>query len=550
MSAAVQELVEDMGEILTLDQALKRGKTIDSYLDEANYTIDAEYIPSDFALGFVAFIKLVNGEEGEENSTPLVHFYMLDSVTAGGKKIANLCARGMAKTTIFGEYMFLYLAVYGKLPGLGRVNLALYVSDSIENGVKNMRKNIEHRYENSDFMKKYVPKVRFTDVRWEFTNIDGRTLIVKGYGAQTGVRGAKELGTRPQFAVLDDLVSDEDARSPTVIASIEDTVHKAVTFALHPTKSMIIWSGTPFNAGDPLYKAVESGAWTVNVFPICEHFPCSRKDFVSAWPDRMTYDYVLEKYNDAMALGRPDTFNQELMLRIMSDSERLVKDSQILWYSRETLLKNKEQFNFYITSDFATSEKEASDYSIICVWAYNSKGQWFFVDGICKRQTMDKNINALFKFAQKWRPQAVGIEVSGQQAGFMSWIMSEQMERQIYFTLASDKDSGEPGLRPITDKLKRFNVVQPWFALHLMFFPVELKTSEVLAEGMNELRLIAVGGFRSKHDDFIDNVSMLGMLDPYKPSETPELTEQEGNVNYWEFDKPDDTTSRLDSYLA
>jgi hypothetical protein len=83
-----------------------------------------------------------------------------------------------------GEYLFLYLAVYGKLPGFGEINLALYVSDSIENGVKNMRKNLEYRWENSDFLRKYIPVIKFTDIRWEFTNIDGKKLIVKGYGAQ------------------------------------------------------------------------------------------------------------------------------------------------------------------------------------------------------------------------------------------------------------------------------------------------------------------------------------------------------------------------------
>ena len=91
-------------------------------------------------------IKLVNGDEGEENSSPVMHYHMLDQVAYGGPNICNMCARGTAKTTLLGEYLFLYLAVYGKLPGFGKINLALYVSDSIENGVKNMRKNLEFRW--------------------------------------------------------------------------------------------------------------------------------------------------------------------------------------------------------------------------------------------------------------------------------------------------------------------------------------------------------------------------------------------------------------------
>lgn len=542
MGAAVKDVLAELTDLPT-------GKSVEEYLVDISYRVDPAYVPTDFALGFIAFIKLVNGEQGEENKTPLVHFYMLDTLVSGARSIANLCCRGSAKTTLFGEYLILYLAVYGYLPSFGKVSLVLYVSDSIENGVKNMRKNLEYRYENSDFLKKYVPKIRLTDVRWEFCNADGKTLIVKGYGALTGVRGAKELGTRPQIAILDDLISDEDARSPTVIANVEDTVYKALSFALHPTNSMMIWSGTPFNAGDPLYKAVESGAWTVNVYPVCEHFPCSREDFVSAWPDRFTYDYVLGKYNTSVALGRIDTFNQELMLRIMSDEDRLIKDSHILWYSLAALERNKGSFNFYITTDFATSEKQASDYSVISVWAHNSKGDWFYVDGVCRRQTMDKNVNDLFRLAQKWSPQGVGIEVSGQQNGFISWITSEMLDRGIYFNLSSDKNSGEPGIRPATDKMKRFTVVQPLFAAHKMFFPVELKETPALQEGMNELQLVAIGGFKSKRDDFLDTVSMLALIDAWKPSGEVEMS-RDTVRNYWEHDDDTPIRSSLDSYLV
>ena len=297
---------------------------VEQYLNATDYAVDAYYVPSEFALEFVSFIKLVNGGQGEEHMTPVVHYKMLDTLTKRGERVINLCHRGVAKTTLMGEYLFLYIATYGEIPGFGRVDLAIYVSDSIENGVKNMRKNLEFRWENSDFLRQYVPETRFTDIRWEFKNVDGKTFIVKGYGAKTGVRGAKELGIRPQLAVLDDLISDEDARSVTVISAVEDTVYKAVDYALHPTRNLIIWSGTPFNAKDPLYKAVESGAWGVNVFPVCETFPCEEKDFRGSWPDRFTYAYVKNKYDKAVLAGKLETFNQELMLRIMSEEDRMV----------------------------------------------------------------------------------------------------------------------------------------------------------------------------------------------------------------------------------
>lgn len=523
---------------------------VEDYLDNTDYSNSERYVPSDFALEFVTFIKLVNGVQGEEHKTPLVHYRMLDTLTEGGKRVINLCHRGIAKTTVMGEYLFLYIATYGEIPGFGNVDLALYVSDSIENGVKNMRKNLEFRWDNSDFLKQYVPEIRFTDIRWEFKNADGKVFIVKGYGAKTGVRGAKEMGKRPQLAVLDDLISDEDARSTTVISAVEDTVYKAVNYALHPTKNMIIWSGTPFNAKDPLYKAVESGAWAVNVFPVCEQFPCTREEFRGSWPDRFTYEYVKEQYDNAVKLGKVETFNQELMLRIMSEEDRMIQDSDISWYKIDAVLRNKHRFNFYITTDYATSLKDKADYSVTSVWAYNNVGDWLWVDGVCKRQLMDKNIDDLFRLAQLYRPQAVGIEVTGQQGGFIQWIQNEMMNRNIYFPLASEGNENKPGIRPNTNKMVRFNTVVPLFKAHKIFFPIEKKSELTMQEAMNELSLVSVSGFRSKHDDFLDTISMLSSLTPWKPSEEAPMRESGKSEGMWDVDVEDDPSDRMASYIV
>ena len=526
-------------------------KTVDEWLNDISYEIDPNYVPSEFALEFVNFIKMVNGGEGEEHKTPVVHYKMLDQLAGKKQNIANMCARGFAKTSLFAEYLFLYIAVYGEIPQFGSVVLALYVSDSIENGVKNMRKNLEFRWEESEFLQEYVPKIKFTDVRWEFINKFGKKFVVKGYGAKTGVRGAKEMARRPDLAVLDDLISDDDARSPTVIAAVEDTVYKAIDYALHPTKRKTVWSGTPFNAKDPLYKAVESGAWHVNVFPVCEQFPCEKEDFVGGWPDRFDYQYVVTQYNKAKRVGKVDTFNQELMLRIMSEEERLIKDSDIGWYKHRNVKNNIGAFNFYITTDFAVSERESADWSVLNVWALNNNGDWFWVDGVCRKMLMDKSIGHLFRLAQKWNPQSVGIEITGQQGGFIQWIQSEMQVRNIYFTIASAIGSSKPGLRPTKDKMSRFQTnAVPLFKAGKIFFPEELRESEELREMLEELRLATIKGFKSKHDDQIDTITQLGEIETWRPSEISANVDESGKTVSSIWDDEEEDTSDESSYFV
>ena len=494
--------------------------TVEEHLNGVDYSDNGSYIPTKFSAGFLAFIQMAN-DGNLENKSPVIHYKVIDkfdaphNVKAG--RIINLMHRGLAKTTLV-RYLILYIAAFGELPHFGHVGLAIYVSDSIENGVKNMRKNLEYQWENSKFLQEWIPEAKFTDIRWEFKNKDGKSFVVKGYGAKTGVRGVSELNIRPKLALLDDLLSDSDARSATVIADIEDTVYNAVKFALHPEHNKIIWNGTPFNAADPLYKAVESGAWEVNVYPVCERYPCTREEFKGSWEDRFSYDYVKKEYEDAVQVGRMHSFDQELMLRIMSDEDRMITEDDLRWYESKDLPQLLPFLNIYVTTDWATSERQSADFSGTNAWGINNNGDWYWLAGVCVRQTMDKNIETLFNYVTNYRPISVGIEVSGQQGGFIPWIKQEMVRRNTFFTLASSNNGGREGIKPSTDKLQRFNVVVPWFKQGKMYFPQDKQaTDPALREMLSEIRLVSPAGFKSKHDDQLDNVSQLALLNAYKP---------------------------------
>jgi hypothetical protein len=277
-------------------------QSLDEWLDQVEYghLNSSNYVPSDFALTFMNFIKLVNGSTGESNKTPPVHMKMLDKIVEPSSYIANLCFRGSGKTTLFMEYFSLFLGMFGILPGFGVVDAMIYVSDSMDNGVKSARKNIEFRYYNSPFLMEWIPKATFTDNYIEFTNREGHRLGIKMFGAKTGLRGTKIFGKRPTLAVLDDLVSDDDAKSKAAMVAIKDTIYKGVNHALDPTKRKVIFNGTPFHTEDILIEAVESGAWDVNVWPVCERFPCTREEFQGAWEDRFSFDYIQNQYDIAL----------------------------------------------------------------------------------------------------------------------------------------------------------------------------------------------------------------------------------------------------------
>ena len=66
---------------------------------------------------------------------------------------------------------------------------------------------------------------------------------------------------------------------------------------------------------------------------------------------------------------------------------------------------------------------------------------------------------------------------------------------------------------------------------------------------MEELSLASAAGFKSKHDDFIDTISMLGSLNSWRPSQEVESSIDDNNSVIW---SDDDTEkfSHYDSYIV
>lgn len=521
------------------------GLDLDARLNHLDYGLFfKDYRPTPFAVEYINFIKLVNGATGEENESPIIHYDMVDQLVPTEKEkflqLLFVSFRGSAKTTELHEYMILYLATYGKLPGFGTVNVGMYISDTMENGVKSMRNNLEFRWNHSAFLQKYVPYTRFTDIRWEFGNADGKKLTFRGFGATTGVRGFKEYGERPTWCGMDDLMSDKNAESPTITNDIKKIVYRAARQAMHPKKRMIIWTGTPFNKSDPLYEATGSGAWRTRIYPICEKFPVAKKDFVGAWEDRFPYEFVKNEYDSLLKSGEISSFNQELMLRITSDEDRLVQDEDIVWYSRDKVIQHKNRYNFYITTDLTTSDKKRADFAVISVWAYTNNSDWLLVDGICKRQLMDQSMKDLFRFVSVYRPLEVGIEINGQQQGFIQWIKNEMVDKNIFFNLAGKGNT--EGVRRTGRKIDAFKLVVPIIKAKKLWLPTELKDHELVVEMMEEFRYATNQEFKSKHDDVADTVSMLLDLEAYKPSavDKPSFVDSEDGRFAWFEDDDDD----------
>lgn len=503
------------------------------------------YIPTEEALKFIAFVRATGNEEF---SSPEVHYRMADQLFSGREEDRNTlieCSRGVGKSTV-AEYAVIYAAALGVWPGFGACPFIIFLGASAEGNVKQFFKNVASKISNSPLLSSVLDVKRQTDKEIELVNKDGVEMFIAGKGMNVNWRGARSPnGDRPSLLLADDVLHNDSATSESIRNTIDTNWFASALPALAP-KHKIIYIGTPISENDLLHKLKNSGTYSVVQFPLCDRFPVPKEEYRSVWPDRFTYEYTDKMYRQFESAGKAQLFYQEYMLEVTDLSTLLVDEDDIKWFDPSMVKKNIGSYNIYITTDFATSTKKSADFSTIGVWAISNNSDWLLVDGQCKRQTMQENINDLFGFVRRWKPLSVGIESSGQQGGFISILEEQMMNQNSWFSFAKKPGSKEPGIRPIKDKVHRFVTgVQPKFKQNKVWLPkpellavTNPRLLELVQELVAELsKFTLAGGVTSlKHDDALDLLNQLSEMELFVPSveaeQVPEYWAKEDG-NFW-----------------
>lgn len=485
---------------------------------------ETPYIPTEEALKFIAFVRAGGLEE---NISPEAHYKIADVLFSSEHsdwKVVIECLRGMGKSTLL-EYVYMYVSAQGRWPGFGEASFWVFLGANQEGNVKMFFKNVASKVNNSAFYSSVLEVQRQTDTDIELKNQAGFVTSVAGRGMNTNWRGIRSSdGKRPSVLLADDVLPNDVMTSEVIRKTIETNWYNSALPALNPIKHKIVYIGTPLSEADLLHKLKNSGVYKVIRFPLCSKFPCSEEEYDSVWPDRYSYRYARDMYKQYEASGTTQSFYTEYMLQVTDLATLLVDEEDIRWYDPSVMIKNRSAYNFYITTDFATSTNKSADYSVISVWAIGATDDWLLADGQCKRQTMQENLEDLFKYVRKWRPLSVGIESSGQQGGFLSIIDEMMITTGTFFTLARKRGSKEPGIRPVKDKMHRFVTgVQPKFKQRKVWIPKpDLLTArpdflDHVTELLTELsKLTLAGGVKAlKHDDAIDTLSMLSEMETF-----------------------------------
>lgn len=530
-------------------------------LDLALDTIDLSfngYSPSEDALEFFVLMRMVMGEDFEF-TTPLFHYWLVDlmfgnitrdhypyskevrdTITINTKRICIVASRGIAKSTVVTAFYPVYCAIKGRTPDGMRTEFHLLVAASQQGGGRVMAKAIQSLCEDSIFCQNYFESMRFTETESEFIRkgegkVKNRVFLARYIGIGGGIRGVRSnIGAeRPDHIIFDDVILNSDtAYSDTIMSSLRTTIKADAVNALKGGGRGKIFSvATPFHLLDPVIEMLTSGAYTPVAIPICEKIyeGMPRHEFKGAWESMHPYDSVTEQYENAIASNATREFNQERMLRISSDEDRMIQDGMIEWYSRKTLLKDIGAYSIYITTDFTTTSEAKSDFSAMAVWALNSNRDIFLVDLCVRRQGIGEQYEELFRMVNFWSSHGksveVGVEVDGQQKAHIFALKEMMLKRSEWFTFARQKGAkfGSEGINSKStggNKHQRFRMMLPLFQNAKIHFPYELEDTPDMKEALTQLKYTTWEAFGG-HDDFCDVVSQLGMIEIIYPMVSP-----------------------------
>lgn len=561
--------------------------SVELLLDYVDLKLDW-YIPSIDAIKFFNFIRLCLGEE-PENLNSKAHYFFIDCIFQSKCVKPYFDVRGMDFNDLKGNtlilssrefsksvlivYFILYMASGEKVPNFGKVNFGIYVSDRMDGNVKITMETIESLYLGSTYLQSLFEWTHFTDKAVEFirkpvtrkeieeynlhirnggreSNVKSRAkrkFKLQGIGSSGG-RGSRSGLDRPQFAIFDDLIANEkDAYSQAVLEAIESTIEADIGSSLSGGGNFKVIIGTAYHTNDPVYKRVTEGSYLPVVFPKAEVPPhgdiysskgvlvtpaMTKEKFVSVWDDRHPFSKQRKAYalaEKAYAKGKPKklkTINQEFYVRVTSEHERLIKESDILWENLTHVCANGKDYKWYITTDFTTTNNISSDNSVCFLWAVDYREHWYLIDVSVAKKTISEQYqdtldmyNKAMKYGAYWCD--VGVEIDGQQSLHLINLENYADKQGVNITFASQKmplgkKATWVGIRSkgSGDKLWRLKLVAEQYHNRQVHFNTSMKyTSKGLNILERELKMTTYSEIKASSDDALDGLSQLALID-------------------------------------
>jgi predicted phage terminase large subunit-like protein len=341
------------------------------------------------------------------------------------------------------------------------------ILSSSENTAEDILENIKAEIEENVLI--YEDFGDLKTERWRKDEIklkNGAVIVSKGINSS--IRGLRKREHRPTLVLLDDVMKDETAFSP----SLREKLYRKFKRAILPLgkDALIIVTNTILHNDDlpsRLLKEIEEGRlpdWVGLRFSAIT--PSGAPLWPSYWP--------LEKLERKKLEIGSVHFATEYMNEPLSDEDRLFKEEWITYYDSE--LPPLEELQISVGVDPATG-KQHGDFSAIVVVGKDKRGVIYVLYTYIRKVSPTALMEELFRVYQQFKPRVIVFEEVAFQEVFKKWILEEGSKRGLHLPVKGVKPKGSKEVRatalaPLMENgLLKFKENQKELLEQLLTFP-------------------------------------------------------------------------------
>jgi len=440
--------------------------------------------------------------------TPRFHWEAWELFCSPATYVAIAAPRGHAKTTAFTHAYTLAKVL------LREADFVLIVSDTETQAIEFLGDIKTELAENEGLRKTFGIKKLLRDTE---NNVicrldDGHTFRLLAKGSEQKVRGLKWKGRRPNLIVGDDLENDESVANP----ARREKFRKWVFNALLPCGAdncLYRFSGTILHLDSWLNRVLEDPKW------VTKRFRAHNPDFSEIlWPEKFSRER-LEGIRQLYAnQGDLSGYSQEYLNDPIDEGNAFFRKQDFIPMDNQDRLSPK---NYVAAADFAISETEKADFTVILVAGIDENGLIHIVDVRRGRWDSLEIIDELFSVQKRYGIEVFTFETEKIDKALGPFINARMIQSGEYLNIHK--------VTPSKSKLLRGRSIQAKMKAGAVRFDTEADWYPAME---SELMAMTNAGSKGRNDDTFDAFAYIGMtIEHYRDAMSPKESEE---YDYWQ----------------
>ena len=343
---------------------------------------------------------------------------------------------------------------------------------------------------------------------------DGYQFRIVAKGSEQKVRGLKWRNRRPDLIVGDDLENDEMVMNRDRREKFRNWFYKALLPCGSDTCKVRI-VGTILHLDSLLERLLNDTSWTT------KRYKAHNEDFTEIlWPEKFTKERLQRIRQGYIQQGMPEGYSQEYLNYPIDEENAYFRREDFQSYDEDDL--QHKHLYYYSAVDFAISDKERADYTVIATVGVDSENNMYVVDLRRGRWDSLEIIEEMFSVHHRYRPEVFTVEAGAIQKAIGAFLKKEMFQRSVFLNLNP--------LVPVKDKQTRARSIQARMRMGGIYFNKDASWYADLEQEMIQFP-------RSQHDDQVDALAWIGLsLDKYLEGKT----QQEVADDDWDEEFEDD----------